>query len=116
MGLTDSMVLSLGVPVTVISAAVTAETGVGKSQVFTLSPGPPYLYQVKFVRSLAADPVALETNLEVSDDNGVTWKVYTPIIFTAVAATILGLVPGLLYRLNITSITSAAVSVTATRG
>jgi hypothetical protein len=95
-----------GVPVNVLTAAATGETGVGKSLVFTLATNPASNGSVKFQRKATGALTALVCDLESSIDGGVTYHIeQLGLDFNTAPVIVLGLIQGSIYRLNVTSVT-----------
>ena len=100
--------LSRGVPVNVLTAAATGQTGVGKSLVFTLSTNPASNGSVKFQVKATGALTALVCNLESSVDEGTNYHIeQLGLDFSAAPVVVLGLIQGAIYRLNVTSVTVA---------
>lgn len=114
--------LDPGFNVLVVNAAAT--TGTGASNPFTVQPtGDSGDRNVTFRPFATGTVTTCTADLESSDDNQVTWSVYpggAGIVFSALAqAQILHLVAGVVYRLNIKTLSlgsAASVSINAAAG
>jgi hypothetical protein len=109
------VVLDMGVPTTVLNAATSAGTG----QPFTVQPRTDGAARtVSFQAVISGSPTTVTVNLEASNDGGTTWTTYQAALafLTASWQTVLNLVAGPVYRLNLTTLsggTSPSVTVNA---
>jgi len=95
-------ILLRGVPVEVVTDLATGETG-ARGIEFCIPAIPAAIPVVLF--TVQGTVTALDGNLEVTQDDGVTWRTYIAFNFVSQPATLIELQPGAGFRFNFTTTT-----------
>jgi len=104
----STLALSRGVNVKILDAVTDGDTG-ARDPEFCVPAIPGGIAKVRF--SASGSPVALNGNIEATQDDGTTWDVFQAFDFTATPILNIEVPPGIRYRFNITTITTGPYDV-----
>lgn len=96
---------------TVVNAATA--TGTANSQIFNVQQKPDRGDLSVIFQAIKTAITVLTVDLEVSSDGGTTWGALTTFDFAASPIQMYTLLPGVVYRLNVKTITGTSVTINA---
>ena len=107
----STLALSRGVPVKIINALASSATGAADPE-FCVPSIPGGIAKVRFSASGPSGViVALNGNIEATQDDGTTWDVFQAFDFAATPILNIEVPPGIRYRFNFTTVTTGPYDV-----